>query len=307
MLINHAYIPSPYRTKTVVEGPKHKRREIRIPRFFPDQIVQWSILLQTIPIFMEGMDPFCCGSVLGRGTSYAERYIRRWFQSDPRGTRYCLKLDIHHFYQSVDHDRLKAMLRRKFKDAELLALLDLIIDSVPTGLPIGNVTSQWFGNFYLQGLDHFAREQLHVRHYIRNMDDIVVFGPNKRKLGKAEAAIIKYLGAMDLQLSARQKFPVDSRGVDFLGFRFFHDRTILRRSLMLRATRKVQRTVKRKTWNAHNCGSILAYIGWMEQSDSYHLYQTRVKPYIKKSYLEGVISRESKQRGHAGEPVPDTA
>lgn len=86
-----------------------------------------------------------------------------------------------------------------------------------------------------------------------------------------------------------------------------HDRTILRRSLMLRATRKVRRTAKKKSWNAHNCGSVLAYIGWMEQSDSYHLYQTRVKPYVKKSYLEGVISRESKQRDHAGKTVPNTA
>ena len=307
MLVNHSYKPSPYRIKTIVEGPKRKVRKISVPRFYPDQIVQWAILLQIIPILSKGMDPFTCGSIPGRGISYAARYLKRWLQNDPHGTKYCLKLDIHHFYQSIRHDRLKGMLRRKFKDQELLSLLDLIIDSTSTGLPIGNVTSQWFANFYLQGFDHYVREQLHAKYYIRQMDDMVVLGPNKRKLGKIERAIMAYLDGIGLQLSERQKFLVDSRGIDFLGYRFFHNKTILRRTLMLKATRKVKRTAKRKSWSAHNCASILSYVGWIKHSNSYNLYQKWIKPYIKKSYLEGVVSNESIKCNNARKTISNSA
>lgn len=306
MLVNHSYKPSPYRIKTIVEGPKRKVRKISVPRFYPDQIVQWAVLLQIIPILSKGMDPFTCGSIPGRGISYAARYLKRWLHNDKRGTKYCLKLDIHHFYPSIRHGRLKGMLRRKFKDQELLSLLDLIIDSTSTGLPIGNVTSQWFANFYLQGFDHYVREQLHAKYYIRQMDDMVVLGPNKRKLGKIERAIMAYLDGIGLQLSERQKFLVDSRGIDFLGYRFFHDKTILRRSLMLKATRKVKRTKKKKSWNAHNCGSVLSYIGWMKHSDSYNLYQQRIKPYVKISRLEGVVSNESIRRNNARKTISNS-
>jgi len=139
------------------------------------------------------------------------------------------------------------------------------------------------------------------------MDDMVVLGPNKRKLGKIERAIMAYLDGIGLQLSERQKFLVDSRGIDFLGYRFFHNKTILRRTLMLKATRKVKRTAKRKSWSAHNCASILSYVGWIKHSNSYNLYQKWIKPYIKKSYLEGVVSNESIKCNNARKTISNSA
>lgn len=305
LLITQTYRPSPYREKIICEGANRKERHISIPKFFPDQIIQWAVLLQIIPILEKGMDPFCCGSVPGRGRDYARRYIQRWLEHDPRGTRYCLKLDVHHFYPSIRHDQLKAMLRRKIKDEKLLRLLGLIIDSAP-GLPIGNVTSQWLANFYLQGLDHFIREQLHARYYVRNMDDMVIFGPNKRKLGRTKEAIAEYLGSLGLKLNPKwQKFKVESRGIDFLGYRFFHDKTILRRSVMLRISRRVRRTAKKKTWTAHNCEAIISYLGWTKSSDSYGFYRQWVKPYIKLKKIKGVIRRESIKHRDAGKSIPD--
>ena len=301
LLITESYRPSPYREKIIREGANRKERHILIPHFYPDQIIQWAILLQIIPVLMKGMDPFCCGSVPGRGRDYARRYIQRWLHRDPRGTKYCLKLDVRHFYPSVRHDVLKAMLRRKFKDVKLLHLLDLIIDSVPTGLPIGNVTSQWFGNFYLQGLDHFAREQLHVKYYVRYMDDMVIFSPNKRKLGRTKEAIAEYLGSLGLKLNPKwQKFKLDSRGLDFLGYRFFHNRTVLRRTVMLRISRKVRRTAKKKSWNPHNCKSILSYLGWFRHTNNYNFYQARIKGFIRVKRMKGVVRRESIKRCNAG-------
>jgi retron-type reverse transcriptase len=300
LLITQTYRPSPYREKIICEGANRKERHISIPKFFPDQIIQWAVLLQIIPILEKGMDPFCCGSVPVRGRDYARRYIQRWLEHDPRGTRYCLKLDVHHFYPSIRHDQLKAMLRRKIKDEKLLRLLGLIIDSAP-GLPIGNVTSQWLANFYLQGLDHFIREQLHARYYVRNMDDMVIFSPNKRKLGRVKNAIKVYLHSLGLALNPKwQKFRTDSRGVDFLGFRFFHNRTILRRAVMLKISRKVRQTAKKKSWNPHNCKSILSYLGWFQHTDNYKMYQQWVKPYINVRRMKGVVRRESIKRCNAG-------
>ena len=308
LLITESYRPSPYREKIIREGANRKERHILIPHFYPDQIIQWAVLLQIIPTLMKGMDPFCCGSVPGRGRDYARRYIQRWLHRDPRGTKYCLKLDVHHFYPSIRHDILKVMLRRKFKDVKLLHLLDLIIDSAPAGLPIGNVTSQWLANLYLQGLDYFIREQLHARYYVRNMDDMVIFGPNKRKLGRTKEAIETYLGSLGLKLNPKwQKFKLDSRGLDFLGYRFFHNRTILRRAVMLRISRKVRRTAKKKSWNPHNCKSILSYLGWFRHTNNYNFYQARIKPFIRVRRMKAVIRRESKQRDNAGKIISDSS
>ena len=294
LLITQTYRPSKYIEKTIKEGSKQKERKISIPKFYPDQIIQWAVLLQTIPYFTKGMYVFTCGSVPNRGTSYAKRYLERWLHNDFKGTRYCLKLDVHHFYQSISHKCLKEMLKHKFKDVRLLKLLCQIIDSTEEGLPIGNVTSQWFANFYLQGLDHYIKEKLHAKYYVRYMDDMVILGSNKRKLGKMKAAIEQYLHNIGLELNSKwQKFKTDSRGIDFLGYRFFHYKTILRRSIMLRISRKVRKVYKKKSYNKHNCMAIISYLGWIKHSDSYQLYQKWIKPYINVKHMKGVIRREN--------------
>ena len=300
LLITQTYRPSKYIEKTIKEGSKQKERKISIPKFYPDQIIQWAMLLQTIPYFSKGMYVFTCGSVPNRGTSYAKRYLERWLHNDFKGTRYCLKLDVHHFYQSISHKCLKEMLKRKFKDEKLLKLLYLIIDSTEEGLPIGNVTSQWLANFYLQGLDHYIKEKLHVKYYIRYMDDMVLLGSNKRELHKDCCLISDYLNSIGLILKSNyQVFKTDSRGIDFLGYRFFHYKTILRHSIMLRITRKVKRVFKKKSWNLHNCMAIISYLGWIKHSNSYQLYQKWIKPYVNIKCMKGVIKRENNKYSYA--------
>src|SRR6185436_15260850 len=100
---------------------------------------------------------------------------------DVPSTKYCLKLDIKKFYPSVDHDILKQLLRRKFKDPDLLWLLDEIIDSAD-GLPIGNYLSQYFANFYLTYFDHWLKEEERIGPYFRYADDLVFLSPDKESL-----------------------------------------------------------------------------------------------------------------------------
>jgi hypothetical protein len=300
ILIKQSYIPSPYKRKTIKDGISKKERIIYIPKFYPDQIVQWALLQQIQPYLYKGMYDFTCGSIPYRGISYGKKYLEKWLHNDRKHTKYCLKLDIHHFYPSINQNCLKQMFRNKFKDKKLLHLIDLIIDSGENGLPIGNVTSQWFANFYLQNLDHYIKEQLHVKYYIRYMDDMVLLGSNKRELYKDCCLISDYLNNIGLVLKSNyQVFRTDSRGIDFLGYRFFHYKTILRRTIMLRITRKVKRTFKKKSWNVHNCMAIISYLGWVKHSNSYQLYQKWIKPYVNIKRIKGVIKRENNKHSHA--------
>jgi len=294
LLISESYIPSPYRTKTIQDGIKKKERIIYIPKFYPDQIIQWALMLQIQPCLYKGLYPFTCGSIPYRGISYGKKYLERWLIHDRKYTKYCLKLDVHHFYPSVNKEILKQIFKNKFKDNKLLNLIDSIINSCDIGIPIGNITSQWFANFYLQGLDHYIKEQLHAKYYMRYMDDMVILGSNKRELHRNCESISQYLKGLGLELKSNyQVFKTDSRGIDFLGYRFFHYKTILRRSIMLRISRKIKRTYKKKSWNPHNCKSIISYLGWIKHSNSYQFYKKWVKPYINVKQMKGVIKRES--------------
>lgn len=97
-------------------------------------------MLQIEDIFHKHFTNFTCASLPNRGIHKAKYYLNKYLK-DEEGTKYCMKLDIHHFYPSINHDILKKLLRKKFKDPELLWLLDLIIDSHDEGLPIGSYLS----------------------------------------------------------------------------------------------------------------------------------------------------------------------
>lgn len=114
-------------------------------------------------------DEFSCGSVPNRGAHYGKKYIERWIQRDKKNCKYVLKMDIRHFFESVDHDVLKAWLKKKIRDERMLYILELIIDGSEVGLPLGFYTSQWLSNFMLQPLDHFIKEQLKAVHYISDI------------------------------------------------------------------------------------------------------------------------------------------
>jgi len=281
MLLARTYVPSPYTIKVIRDGPAQKERQIYKPRFYPDQVIHWALMLQLQPVIMRGMYEYSCGSVPGRGTSYGQKALRRWLDTDCRGTKYCLKMDISKFYPSVDLATLKATFRRHIKDADCLWLIDTIIDSVPCGLPIGNYTSQWFSNYFLQGLDHYIKEQLGIRYYIRYVDDLVLLGPNKKALHKTRVAVEGDLQSIHLQLKPNwQVFLVNKRAIDFLGFRFYRDHTTLRRRNALRIRRRVTKIARKGTLNYTDACAVVSYWGWIKRSDSYRFYYRYVKPKV---------------------------
>jgi len=259
-LINKEFRTSPY---TVFKIYEPKEREIfRLP-YYPDRIVHHAVMNILEPVFvaMFTADTYSC--IKGRGIHGAAKAVRLAL-NDRSATQYCLKLDIKKFYPSVDHEVLKQLIRRKFKDADLLWLLDEIIDSAP-GLPIGNYLSQYLANFYLTYFDHWIKEVLGVRYYFRYADDIVILHHDKTYLHGVLAEIRGYLDR-ELKLTVKdnhQVFPVKARGIDFVGYVFYHTHTMLRKTIKRRFARMLAR---RK-----NPASIASYKGWLKHCNSRHL------------------------------------
>jgi len=294
LLLNKTYIPSPYIIKIIQDGANKKERIIHKPRFYPDQIIHWALMLQLQPLLMKGMYEYTCGSVPKRGTSYGQNILRKWLDTDYRNTKYCLKMDIAKFYPSINNEILKSMFKTKIKDEDCLWLINTVIDS-NKGLPIGNYTSQWFSNFFLEELDHLIKEKLRVRYYVRYVDDLVLLGANKKKLHKARIETEKYLNTIGLKLKPNwQIFKVNNRDIDFLGFRFFRDKTILRKRNVLRIKRRLRKINKKYNLNYKDACAIISYWGWVKRSNSYNFYNNYFKKYVNLKHAKRMVSEHDK-------------
>ena len=274
LLTTGSYTPTPPKVKHIHDKSCGKDRDITIVPFYPAGIIHQLIVMAMQDIIMRGMYRWSCASIPGRGNACARKYVRRALDREPRKTRYCGKMDIRHYYPSMDITGLMERLRHKIKDERFLALVERVVRSNPLpGLGIGFYPNQWLANYNLEPVDTFILTLPGVSFYVRNMDDMVLMGPNKKKLHRAVRAV-------DGQLRQRlgvhlkgdwQVFPVDSRGVNFVGYRFFHTHTRLRGKSFLRFTRqcrKVARTLAAgRLPSYHAAAGILSRAGSLKHAD----------------------------------------
>ncbi len=250
-----------------------KVRVIHKLPYFPDRIVHHCIVQAIDPIWRKMMirDTYAC--IPGRGIHDGMRRLRKALK-DTEGTAYCLKMDVRQFYPTLDHDILKRLVRRTIKDLRLLAVIDEIIDSADQGVPIGNYLSQHFGNLYLTGYDHRMKEHHRCRYYFRYCDDVVVIGPDKGRLHALRESTDRYWAdRLRLEMKGNwQVFPVDARGIDFLGYRFFHRYILLRKSIAGRYKRRL-RAIRagRQIPPTTLVGSVVSYEGWLAHADCRNL------------------------------------
>lgn len=271
-LKNQIYHTSKYHIFKIYEP---KEREIfRLP-YYPDRITHHAIMNVLEPIWVSLFTKNTYSCIKNRGIHAAAKDVKFVLANDKMGTRYCLKIDVRKFYPSIDHELLKMVIRRRIKDNRLLWLLDEIIDSVPKGVPIGNYLSQYFANVYLAYFDHWLKEEKRVKYYWRYADDIVVLAPNKVEL---HALLVEMRAFMrdNLHLKVKrnyQVFPVDARGIDFLGYVFFHSHTILRKTIKKRLFRRVAKLRKRKIvpTKEQYKQQICSWWGWCKYCNSIHL------------------------------------
>ena len=194
-----------------------------------------------------------------------------------RHYRYCLQCDIARFYPSINHDILAGIVRKKIKCPDTLWLIDNIIYSYPGGsnAPIGNYTSQWMGNLYLNELDQFIKHVLKPDGYLRYCDDFCLFGDNKRQLHQFRHAIAEFLDArLRLHYSFAEVFPVTA-GLDFLGYRHFKSHVLLRKSTAQRVKRRLRLMPQMLTdgyiTKEQMRSSLASTRGWLRWACTYNL------------------------------------
>lgn len=271
-LIDKTYTVSKYKTRRIKE--KKKWRDLNyLP--FEDNIVQWAIMQIIDPIWLSSMTTSTYANIKNRGIHPC--LYRMWsdMRNDKVGTYYCLQLDYYHFYPWISHDILKMVVRKKIKDKDLLWLLDLLIDSVPPeiGVPLGNYVSPYFANMYLTELDHFLKEIYKVRYYYRYADDIIILSNSKEYLRGVLLAINHYsVEFRSLILKSNwQIYPVDSRGIDFLGYVSYHDHVLLRKSIKKNFCRKLASLKDKNLTDKQLKRAVCGYLGWAKHCNSKNL------------------------------------
>lgn len=229
-----------YSPKQVIDESSMKRRDILVPRFFPDQIIHHMLIQVIEKTLMKGQYEKSCASIKGRGQLCASFHLRRYIKHNKHKKLYWVKLDIRHYYPSINHDILKGMLSKKLKDKKILSLCNAIIDSCNDGIPIGNYTSQIFSNFYLEAFDHYVKEKLKAPFYCRYMDDMVLISPNKRKLDHIVNRIKQSVNSV-YGLSTHDDEIIytlnDYHPIDFVGFRHYKNHVTIRRRVFKHARR----------------------------------------------------------------------
>ncbi len=283
------YRPGPYRTFTIHE-PKPRLISAAPYR---DRVVHHALCNVLEPIWERRFvfDTYACRA--GKGTHAAVRRAQDYARRFP----YVLKADVRKFFPSIDHEVLKGLLARKVKDPHVLGLAGQIIDHANSqepslawfpgddlftpferrrGLPIGNQTSQFFGNVYLDPLDHFFRDRMGVGGYVRYCDDLLVFGRSSRELREMLGLASQFLEPFRLRLHPDKSvvFPV-TQGIPFLGYRVFPTHRLLARANVHRFRRRLRRmqadAAEGHVGPEQVRARVMSWIGHARQADTYRL------------------------------------
>ncbi len=255
-LSERSYQPGDYRLFTLYE----RKPRIIAAAPFRDRVVHHALMNVVEPRLDRSFiyDSYACRR--GKGVHAAVDRYQHWARRYP----YVLKMDIHQYFPSVDHPLLKLALRRRIADARVLWLFELIIDCGPednnrvpqwfagddlltplerqVGIPIGNLTSQFLANLYLDALDHHIKERLRVSAYLRYVDDLVFLGEDKAALWRLADQLRLRLEALRLRPHPGKTQVFRTReGVDILGYRVFPERRLLRNDNGHRFARKMRR------------------------------------------------------------------
>jgi RNA-directed DNA polymerase len=206
---------------------------------------------------------------------------------------FALKMDVQRFFDSVNHDILKSLLRKRIQDHRVLCIIDRVIDSFGSqpdhirniGLPLGNVTSQIFANVYLHPLDDFVKHTLQQKYYLRYCDDFIIVAHEKSQL----TALIEPIGnflAQKLLLTLHPKKIILSnmhQGIDFLGYVLFLNHRLLRTSTRRRMQRRLKAKydayLKQKITPTHMDQCLQSYLGILSHANAYHLTQSLKNTY----------------------------
>lgn len=251
---------------------------------FPERVLHHAIITICEPVLERYAiyDSYACrtGKGLRRAVRRSQYFCRRnsWY----------LKLDIHKYFDSIDHEKVIRLLSCRFKDKELLDLFTALLATYHTtpgkGMPIGNLISQHFANFYLGCMDHWLKEERKIKGYLRYMDDFVLFGSSKEKL-KLEFIAVRDFIQQNLALRIKDDWSLNrcSTGVPFLGFHVFPGRIRLGRRSKLRFKEKLrnyEQLYKKGVWSENELSvHVTPLIEFTRNADSLIFRRNVLKKY----------------------------
>lgn len=285
-LENFTYTPRPLR-QFVIRDPKTR---LISASDFRDRVVHHAICNVIQPIFEKTFIYDSHANQIDKGSSKAiERFdiFKRKTSENGRLVNhaldnnmvvgYVLKADIRHFFDTVDHSVLMEAIKKKIKERRILELIQKILDNHKTreagkGMPLGNLTSQFFANVYLNELDYFVKHILKCKFYIRYVDDFVLLDKSKEKLESMNGKINAFLETIKLQLHPEKSkiYPLN-KGVKFLGFRVFYYHKLLNKKNIRKMESKLnlyrQGLISRDALER----SLVGWFGYAEQANTYNM------------------------------------
>jgi retron-type reverse transcriptase len=275
------YRPSPYRA-IIVREPK--LRTIHALPFRDRVLHQWYVGEFILPVFVPRFIDTSYACIRQRGTHAALRqtqnYLRRALgeMAEP----YVLKMDISGFFYNIDKDILYGLVTRRMKDPALKALTRTVISDGFTqnsGIPIGNYTSQYFANIYLNELDHYAKRVLKIKYYLRYMDDFILIVDGRQTAWWVYQAVEDFVNTeLKLELNRKSRYYPARYGIDFVGYRTFENYVLLRK----RAKRTVQGIIRQyertKDEDRFVCRAA-SWLGHASHADTYVLAKKYLSKY----------------------------
>ncbi|HOM03855.1 MAG TPA: reverse transcriptase/maturase family protein [Acetivibrio sp.] len=249
-----------------------KKRLIHAPAF-RDRVIHHALCNIIEPLFEKKFiyDSYACRK--GKGTHAAVKRVQKFMRKLPRNS-YVLKADISQYFPSINHSILMNIIQRTIRCKDTLWLIETIIFQTDQGLPIGALTSQLFANVYLNELDHFIKDQLGVKYYLRYMDDFVIAHPDKKYLKQLLCDIQDFLiTRLALKLNPKTRICPYAQGVDFAGYRTWPTHILPRKRNVKRAKRMFKKLMKDYALGIIDLDYIkprlMSFLGYMKHCDGY--------------------------------------
>jgi len=293
-LKEQTYQPEPLKT-FILRDPKTRKIS---KSAFRDRIIHHALVRIIEPIFDKTFIYDSCANRKGKGNLFAlkrfdlfKRKVSRngkmngWFNNN-QVKGYCLKADIKHYFQEVNHEILINIIRKKIQDEKVVLLVKKILENgknnEENGMPLGNLTSQFFANVYLSELDYFVKHNLKAKYYIRYVDDFVILHESKSQLELWKNETDKFLKdklKIELHPEKSRIIPL-SRGIDFVGFRNFWHYRLLRKRNVRKIISKVE---KYKSGDTNKEKMLESFQGWNAYAKWANSFKLR-KEVVKKIY-----------------------
>lgn len=264
-----------------------KLRLVSDKPLYPDRIADWAVALVVEPLVDKRLVPQTHASRKGHGIHSAIDDLKEYMDKDAR-IQYAFTFDLKKCFPTFPKELAKESVRRVIKDPDVLWYIDKTIDEYDLdGLALGNRLSPMIANLVLSyAVDHPMKEDHHCHYYVRYMDDIIVLGYSKQWLHKIRKIMAAQLEEFGLTMKDNwQVFPIDDRGIDFVGYRIYRDKILLRKSTkirMKRACAAIQAEVDAGgVVDRHGQGTVWSYHGILKWCDSRELARITVNPLIR--------------------------